>query len=90
MSKDYQENRKRLAESLKKDPPKTPIQEVRPVETEPVSPPAKTTEKKPDEVHFNFWADRVLMQRVKIHCAKTGKSIKEVCTEALQAYLPAD
>ncbi len=85
MSKQYKDSLKGLGERLKSEQPKTPIQEVRPVEA-PKTP--ATASKKSDEVHFNFWAERALMQRVKIHAAKTGKSLKEICIEALESYLP--
>lgn len=86
MAKEYKDTMKQLGEKLKSEPPKVPIQEVRPVE--PVASPAyKVKTKKGEEAHFNFWADRSLMQRVKIHSAQTGKSIKDICIEALEQLL---
>ena len=91
MAKEYKASLKQLGDRLKSEPVKTPIQEVRPVEAVPEK---QTTQKaeanKGAEVHFNFWGERSLMQRVKIHSARTGKSIKEICTEALEQYLPKE
>jgi hypothetical protein len=88
MAKEYKDTMKQLGDKLRSEPPKVPIQEVRPVESiAGAVPTQKTKPTKSEEAHFNFWADKSLMQRVKIHSAKTEKSIKEICIEALEQYL---
>lgn len=93
MSKqNYKETMKGLSEKLKSQPPKTPIQEVRPVESQPIAgaaPAQKDTVEPilPKEAHVNFWTSLDLMKRLKVYSAQSGKSIKQICTEALEAYL---
>ena len=73
MSKDYKENRSKLADKIKNAPPKTQIQEVRPIE-----------EKKPkeQETHVNFWATTSVMDEIKILSIRHKKTIKQLATEA--------
>lgn len=84
MKKDYNSNRQLLSERLKTETPKTPIQEVRPVEA--TSPP-KETPIKVEEAHVNFWAPSDLIKRVKMHSVTSGKSLKQISIEALEQYL---
>jgi hypothetical protein len=89
MSKEYKNNRSRLAERLKSEPVQTPIQEVRPIADQPV--PSKATAKvkrAESETHINFWADEELGERLRIHAVKSKKTIKQICVEALEKYLP--
>jgi len=82
MSKDYQDNRKKLGAMLKSETPKTPIQEVRPVPSpEPVADAGHRSS------HLNFWVEDQLMQRLKVYAAKSRKTIKQIGKEALEAYL---
>lgn len=41
------------------------------------------------ESHINFWVPDVLMEKIKIHSAKTKKSVKQIGIEALKAYIEA-
>ena len=86
MKKDYNSNRQLLSERLKTETPKTPIQEVRPVET-PIQPNEKSASVKVQEAHVNFWLPKELMQRVKVSSATTGKTIKQIGIEAFELYL---
>ena len=47
------------------------------------------TERKDNEgeSHINFWVPNDLMETVKIHAAKTKKSLKQIGIEALKAYM---
>ena len=89
MSNDYQNNRKRLGAMLKTETPKTPIQEVRPVEQPPVVEEKIKVEgiNQRGEAHVNFWIPEELMEQLKIHAVKSRKTIKQVGIEALEAYL---
>lgn len=80
-NKDYKNTLSQLGEKLKKEPPTTPIQEVRPIDPGP----ATSTPKK--EHHVNFWVPESLMIRLKIHAAKSGTTIKQMGVEALEEYL---
>lgn len=82
---DYNANRKRLAAQLIAEPPKTPIQEVRPVEPVSTTKADDTTAKK--DMHLNFWVDEQLMQRLKIHAVTNRKTIKQIGIQALEDYL---
>lgn len=75
---EYEEGRKKLAGLLKTEPIKTPIQEVRPIVEDRKSEP---------QAHLNFWVPDELMTRLKVHSAKTKKSIKQIGIEAIEAYL---
>ncbi|MCK8496031.1 hypothetical protein M0L20_29465 [Spirosoma sp. RP8] len=89
MSKQYKDSLKGLGERLKSEPPKTPIQEVRPVESQPAPAPVKTTTQgqKKKESHVNFWMPEELMERLKIYSAKSKKSIKQLGIEAIEEFL---
>lgn len=88
MAKDYKETMKGLSEKLKSEPITTPIQEVRPVAPGSSMQDVKKAEiDKGSEAHFNFWAPRSLMKRVKQHSLDSGMSIKEICITALEQFL---
>lgn len=96
MSKqNYKETMKGLSDKLKSQPIKTPIQEVRPVNSQPIAGAAPAQKDSIDpipakEAHVNFWTSLDLMKRLKMYSAQSGKSIKQICTEALEAYLGAN
>ena len=75
MKTDYEDNRKKLADRLKKEPARVPIQEVKPV--------VKEQPKEP-ESHVNFWTHTSIMDELKILSVKQKKTIKQLGTEALQ------
>ena len=91
----YKNTLSQLSDKLKSESPKTPIQEVRPVEQAPTVIPVSTATalnkgKSAGEAHLNCWIPNELMQQLKIHAAKSGKSIKQISIEALELYLPVD
>jgi predicted HicB family RNase H-like nuclease len=67
---------------------RTPIQEVKPVETIAELEPGKVAEpeKKP-EGQLNVWIPKDLLKKVKVHSAETDQSLKEITIKALEAYL---
>jgi hypothetical protein len=73
MKASYEENRKKLAEKVKTELPKLPIQEVKPVEVK---------EEKEAESHVNFWLPSSIMEDIKILSIKQKKTIKEIGREA--------
>jgi hypothetical protein len=73
MKASYEENRKKLAEKVKTELPKLPIQEVKPV---------KVKEEKEAESHANFWLSSSIMEEIKILSIKQKKTIKEIGREA--------
>jgi hypothetical protein len=82
MKPNYNDSKERLAEMLKNNQAKTPVQEVRPVVVKSEQP-----KDQPKEVHVNFWADAGLIDRVKLHALQNRTTIKQVCQDALEAYL---
>lgn len=85
---DYKLALNQLGDKLASEPVSLPIQEVRPVE--PASAGAAPTEKintaKKDS-HINFWVPEELMERLKIHAARSKKTIKQIGIEALEQFL---
>lgn len=77
MSKDYDENRSKLAGMIKSKPSTVPIQQVKPI--------ARKEER--DVSHLNFWIPTELFNELKMHAIRTGSSIKQVGIDALEAYL---
>jgi predicted HicB family RNase H-like nuclease len=80
MEKDYKEKRNSFAERLKTTPAAAQIQKVEPVQTVVVEP-------KIEEVQINAWIPKDLMKRVKTKAVQEERSLKEVVTEALLAYV---
>ena len=68
-----------LADKLKQERPKTPIQEVLPVKV-----PADV---KVAEVQFNNWIPKTLLKRVKAHGVEHDLSLKDINIRALELYL---
>jgi hypothetical protein len=80
MEKDYKEKRNSFAERLKTTPAAAQIQKVEPVQTVVVEP-------KIEEVQINAWIPKDLMKRVKTKAVQEERSLKEIVTEALLAYV---
>lgn len=78
MKASYEENRKKLAEKVKTELPKLPIQEVKPVEVK---------EEKEAESHVNFWLSSVIMDDIKMLSIKQKKTIKEIGREAFIDFI---
>ena len=68
-----------LADKLKQERPKTPIQEVQPVKAE--------LSAKVPEVQFNNWIPKSLLKRVKAHGVEYDLSLKDINIQALELYL---
>ncbi len=79
---DYKSKLGNLADKLKKEEPKTPIQEVAPVKAQPV-------EKEP-EGQLNVWIPRKLLKKMKTHGVEEELSLKEITILALEKYLEAN
>ena len=80
MEKNYKEKRNSFAERLKTAPAAAQMQKVEPVQTVVVEP-------KIEEVQINAWIPKDLMKRVKTKAVQEERSLKEVVTEALLAYV---
>jgi hypothetical protein len=68
-----------LADKLKQERPKTPIQEVQPVKAEPTV--------KVAEVQFNNWIPKALLKRVKAFGVEYDLLLKDINIQALELYL---
>jgi len=79
---DYKSKLGNLADKLKKEEPKTPIQEVAPVKAQPM-------EKEP-EGQLNVWIPRKLLKKMKTHGVEEELSLKEITILALEKYLEAN
>ena len=80
MEKNYKEKRNSFAERLKTTPAAAQIQKVEPVQTVIVEP-------KIEEVQINAWIPKDLMKRVKTKAVQEERSLKDVVTAALLAYV---
>jgi NRPS condensation-like uncharacterized protein len=80
MEKDYKEKRNSFAERLKTTPAAAQIQKVEPVQTIVVEP-------KIEEVQINAWIPKELMKQVKTKAVQEERSLKDVVTAALLAYV---
>jgi hypothetical protein len=80
MEKNYKEKRNSFAERLKTTPAAAQMQKVEPVQTIVVEP-------KIEEVQINAWIPKDLMKRVKTKAVQEERSLKDVVTEALLAYV---
>ena len=67
-----------LADKLKKERPKTPIQEVQPIKVAPSKDP---------EVQFNNRIPKELLKRLKSFGLDIDMSLKDITIEALELYL---
>ncbi|MGF7072329.1 hypothetical protein [Mucilaginibacter sp. 3215] len=68
-----------LADKLKQERPKTPIQEVQPVKV--------IADIKVVEVQFNNWIPKTLLKRVKAFGLEYDISLKNINIQALELYL---
>ncbi len=68
-----------LANKLKQERPKTPIQEVQPVRNEVIV--------KVAEVQFNNWIPKILLKRIKAFGVEYDLSLKDINIAALELYL---
>jgi len=75
---DYKKKLGGLADKLKQERPKTPIQEVLPVKP--------TTAKEP-EVQFNNRIPKALLKRVKAYGLEHELSLQDINIQALELYL---
>jgi hypothetical protein len=75
---DYQNKLGNLANKLKQERPKTPIQEVQPV---------KVTAVKDPEVQFNNWIPKGLLKRLKAFGLEHDQSLKDINIQALELFL---
>ncbi|GAB2971951.1 hypothetical protein GCM10027049_01970 [Mucilaginibacter puniceus] len=76
---DYKKKLGGLADKLKKDPPKTPIQEVHPVKS--------VEEAKETEAQLNVWIPKSLLKKMKGYGLDHDLSLKEINILALQSFL---
>ena len=78
---DYKDKLSGLADKLKKDSPKTPIQEVQPIR--------QATAIKEDEAQLNVWIPKALLKRVKSYGVEYDTSLKDISIDALKFFLDA-
>ena len=78
---DYKDKLGGLADKLKNDKPKTPIQEVHPIR--------QSSPLKEDEAQLNVWIPKALLKRLKSYGVEYDHSLKDISTEALKFYLDA-
>lgn len=76
---DYKNRLGSLADKLKKEQPKTPVQEVLPVKA--AAPP------KEPEVQFNNRIPKALLKRVKAYGLEHELSLQDINIRALELYL---
>ena len=78
---DYKDKLGGLADKLKKENPKTPIQEVHPVK--------QNVTAKEDEAQLNVWIPKGLLKRVKSYGVEFDQSLKDISIDALKFFLDA-
>jgi hypothetical protein len=78
---DYKDKLGGLADKLKKETPKTPIQEVHPIKQ------AATV--KEDEAQLNVWIPKSLLKRLKSYGVDYDTSLKDISIDALKFFLDA-
>jgi len=79
MSNDYKERMGGLANRLKSEQPKTPIQEVKPIVVK--------EEAKIATAQLNVWIPKELVKRMKSYGIEKELSLKDITTQAIEAYL---
>jgi hypothetical protein len=79
MESSYKERMGGLANRLKSEQPKTPIQEVKPVAVKEIA--------KVEIAQLNVWIPKDLVKRMKSYGIEKELSLKEITTLALEAYL---
>lgn len=78
---DYKNKLGSLADRLKKEPPKTPIQEVHPVKA--------AAPNKEEEAQLNTWIPKGLLRRMKSYGVEQDLSLKDINILALRYFLDA-
>jgi hypothetical protein len=78
---DYKNKLGNLADKLKKEPAKTPIQEVHPVK--------EVTPDKEEEAQLNTWIPKGLLKRMKSYGIDHDLSLKDINILALSYFLDA-
>lgn len=78
---DYKDKLGNLADKLKKEPAKTPIQEVHPVKE--VGP------EKEEEAQLNTWIPKGLLRRMKSYGVDQDLSLKDINILAIRDFLDA-
>ena len=78
---DYKDKLGGLADKLKKETPKTPIQEVHPVRQNVIV--------KEDEAQLNVWIPKGLLKRMKSYGVEYDQSLKDISIDALKFFLDA-
>jgi len=76
---DYKNKLGGLADRLKKEEPRTPIQEVNPVKS-------KIADKEP-EGQLNVWIPKKLLKKMKTYGVEQEKSQKDITILALEKFL---
>jgi len=77
---DYKKKLGSLADKIKNETPRTPIQEVQPIK--PLSPPVEE-----EEARFNNWIPKDLKKKVKAYGVQNDMSQKDITIQALQSFL---
>jgi len=75
----YQNKLGNLADKLKQERPKTPIQEVKPIKA--------SAAEKVVEVQFNNWIPKALLKRLKAYGLEHDLSLKDINIQALELFL---
>jgi hypothetical protein len=78
---DYKDRLGGLADKLKNDKPKTPIQEVHPIR--------HSAAIKEEEAQLNVWIPKALLKRVKSYGVEYDTSLKDISIDALKFFLDA-
>ncbi len=78
---DYKNKLGGLADKLKKDAPKTPIQEVHPIR--------QIIAPKENEAQLNVWIPKALLKRMKSYGVEHDTSLKDISIDALKFFLDA-
>ncbi len=78
---DYKNKLGSLADRLKNDPPKAPLQEVHPVKA--------SLDVKEPEAQLNVWIPKALLKKMKGYAVDHELSLKELNILALEFYLDA-
>ena len=78
---DYKDKLGGLADKLKKETPKTPIQEVHPVRQNIIA--------KENEAQLNVWIPKGLLKRIKSYGVEYDQSLKDISIDALKFFLDA-
>jgi len=77
----YQNKLGNLANKLKQEQPKTPMQEVKPV---------KVQAAKDPEVQFNNWIPKDLLKQLKTFALEHDRSLKDINIQALELFLKSN